>query len=148
MSKPTTFEKIAASVPQNATAGRVVSQRGEHYEPKIDHGDKPHSATPIATRRLGPGELDLTGRRFGRLVTIGRALKKIGQKTWVVRCVCGSYELRSTGAIKKQTERPEKRHGRPDDRCDACWHLEAMRLRYKERGGMSLEELAERSRGA
>jgi hypothetical protein len=41
------LEQIIASVPQNATAARVVSP-GEHYEPDIDYRGHWHSAVPPA----------------------------------------------------------------------------------------------------
>lgn len=145
MSRATTFEKIAASTPRNATAASVTS-RGTHYEPVVDlanhqHFDTPPATTPILSESIGTCG-DLIGRRFGRFTVIGLAAegppnpKK--KARWVVRCACGDYEYRKAKSIRNPAN--------SDDMCQKCRHVVDARRRYEREGGMSLAELAERSR--
>lgn len=47
------------------------------------------------------GEEDLTGVKFGRLVVLGKFIKRGGNRArWVVKCDCGRCEVRSRKAIK------------------------------------------------
>lgn len=62
------------------------------------HSDAPPRVQPwLNANRRNPAD-DLTGRTVGRLTVIGYAAEHSGK--WVVRCVCGLYELRSAKAVK------------------------------------------------
>jgi hypothetical protein len=92
-------------------AARVVGA-GTTFEFKVSDGAV-QSFLPLPTRLPLRAEtsqacfIDLTGRRFGRLTVVGISAEVVAR--WVVRCVCGSYGLRTARAIKKADE-------------DACCH--------------------------
>ena len=136
MSSPKSrLEQIIASVPQNATAARVVS-RGEHYEPDIDYRGCWHSAVPPAMVAIDTLHVEaralaarVIGKRFDRLIVIGFAAPIPGYRArWVVRCSCGEYELRSSRFFK--------RGGRnaAGDWCRQCDHLQNIRYEYDTLG--------------
>lgn len=94
----TKFERIATSVPQDATAARVTS-RGFQYTPDKQlprsHRDTPPPMGPIPD--LAPR---LIGVKFGRFTVIGWCATQGSKGNWVVRCVCGAYETRTTRAVR------------------------------------------------
>lgn len=79
-------------------------------------------------RPVTPGQEDLTGVRFGKMVCVGLAPVNGGQvASWVARCDCGVYELRKAKTIKKRW---------PLEACGNCgydFHLK--RLDFKNRRG-------------
>lgn len=104
--KPVEF--LPPLYPIDGTAARVVSQKGETWEPtlKLPPGYY-RSETPPKLRSLETkGGLDLRGQRFGKLVVIGlsdevpsgQSRKKYA--LWAVRCDCGFYEHRSARALR------------------------------------------------
>lgn len=117
------FDRIAASVPLNVTAATVVSS-GEHYEPKFTnqaHWKEPPPIRPFP--KHAPTSLpNFTGKQHGRLRVLGLHRHPDGNKNaglrWVVRCVCGRYELRSTKALKAERVTDDGQ----GDRCQACVH--------------------------
>lgn len=139
---------VLASTPLNATAGRVVSQNGEHYEPpqrKLNHY---HSETPLPIKpatsldgntlaALNP----LLGRRFGRLTVLGMLDKPPSNKgaSYVVRCVCGRYETRKRKALLSSKG---SIHG--EDRCSACWCVLEAKFYYSVDGARPLEDFTHR----
>lgn len=91
------YSRLATSVPVDAAAARAVSMRGEH-EPTIKIEDwHKHYDAPPKTFPTPSDVQERTGRKFGRLTVIGFLY---GQKKgtpgsrWLVRCVCGQYEVR------------------------------------------------------
>lgn len=65
-----------------------------------------HQEAPIPFTRNGRllellGHNNLTGKRRGRLVVQG--LAKYIPKRWVVRCDCGTYEVRTSKAIRNDS---------------------------------------------
>lgn len=43
---------------------------------------------------------DLTGKRFGRLLVVGRSKDMIAKRgRWIVRCDCGDFEARKNEAV-------------------------------------------------
>ena len=143
--KTADWDAIAASAPLDATAGRVVSQSGEHYDPEHQAGPQYFSSIappPMIPRHRLSGTVadewdDLVGRRKGRLTVIGLANVKvsIGGARWAVRCDCGRWERRRADAIK---------HHDPAnfDGCIACRNFDAKRRAYEQKGGRSLAEIA------
>lgn len=104
MIRTTDFDRIASSAPLNTTASVVRDSPGEHWTPKAKD-DRIHSDVPIPCVRLPDGAPDLTGRRAGRLVVIGyHSRRKSNGRMWVVRCQCGTYEVRKGSKLTE--ERP------------------------------------------
>jgi hypothetical protein len=120
------YERLAASTPQNATAGRVIA-KGEHYEPVVDfkghwHADSPPPMLPVFSKSM-------IGKTLGRLAVVGILAADFNPQQdarWVVRCACGDYETRTMTAIKT----PDN----SDDRCQVCRHLVKVAQDYKELG--------------
>ncbi len=122
----TDWDKLATSVPLNKLAAQVTSGSAETYEPKgiwskgavrSEDGPPPFEAKP-GDGPLPPGWL--TGRRFGRLLVLGRYTGGGGRNfkaSWVVRCSCGIYELRKAKTLKEG-----KNH-----ECNACRRVDELR---------------------
>jgi hypothetical protein len=97
--------------PINKTAALVLSSGVNYVSPKvIQNADR---QTPIETRPLPKGVINLTGLVVGRLTVIG--LSKESKGCWVVRCACGIFTLRRAKALKNA-----RNHW---DRCEECRHL-------------------------
>lgn len=121
---------VAPLYPSDKVAGRVAS-RGEHFE-WSPPAHNVHSAEPIphraptAAERIMPAFVDLTGLKSGRLTVIGIALDVTANGTrWVVRCVCGSYELRRAKYLKACAA-GEKR-GDDEAMCGSCAYTNKLR---------------------
>jgi hypothetical protein len=123
------FDRIAASAPLNATAARVTS-KGEHYESlkRITqlHWDAPPKMREVTATDLEQTSFtDLRGRQFGRLTVLGiLAREKTGStkpNVWVVKCVCGDYESRTGKAIRNPAN--------SDDCCQKCRQVAYLRRR-------------------
>jgi len=88
--------------PVDRVAARVVG-KCDSYEFKISDGAV-NSFLPLPTRPVGRAEtgqscfVDLAGTKLGRLTVIGISAEVAAR--WVVRCVCGTYGLRTARAIK------------------------------------------------
>ena len=89
-----------------------------------------------------PLSIDITGKRFGRLVAIGFSHKRGKAKYWECKCDCGKVKniylgnlrggkIRSCGCFKKEQiskqGRNNKIHGMREKRIYHCWR--AMRSR-------------------
>lgn len=99
--------------PVDITAAKVIS-RGTHYKPLGKfvgfHADLcPPLKSAYEMRQLDK-QHDLTRRKFGRFTVVG--MSRLVAARWVVRCVCGQYEMRSSRAAKN----PENQ----EDCCEAC----------------------------
>ncbi len=134
--KASPFEKIAASIPQSATAARVVS-RGVHYEPTLKHdgnfvtGDLPlPMKTPTNPEAIRVAQ-ELVGKTFGRLTVKGLAEGKSNPARWVVRCSCGRWEHRKAKTLRGDPERLACSH------CDKTKEYAKM---YRQQGGKSVED--------
>lgn len=118
--------KISHHTPVNRLAAKVI-RKGIEYTP-----DKKivqvHSDVPLPTISPSYNEIDLSGKRFGRFVVIGKFKPKEGNKNgkarWVVRCACGRYETRSSKAINNP-------HNSADC-CDECRQLEFLKRRDRD----------------
>lgn len=105
-------------IPVDRVAARVVG-KGFQYEPAT-RGSASDSETPIPVAKKlpraltqNPGFVNLTGNRIGRLTVVG--VSEARYSTWVCRCDCGRYCLRSAAAIKNESN--------SQDRCSHCRHL-------------------------
>ena len=81
---------------------------------------QPPLTTIIESDRRNPSFTDLTGSRFGRFTVVGLARGFKGR--WVVRCVCGKYEMRRQKAIINK-----ENYG---DCCQICRHLQFLKSRH------------------
>jgi hypothetical protein len=115
------INSILSSNPIDKTAAKVIGT-GNHFEPKI----KPHSheyvhsdiplpiksplAMSISQFKNNNQFVDLTGAKIGWLTVVGASPEYHGR--WVVRCVCGAYEIRTAKAIKNKKN--------DEDRCIVC----------------------------
>lgn len=131
------FERIITSVPQNATAARVMG-RGTHYEPVVEMSSHEHWDLPPPMKAFSS---DLVGRKFGRLTVLGLSVDQNPKKNarWVVRCVCGHYEIRKAKAIRNPAN--------TDDCCQNCAHLRKVKSRYARLGSKSVEEFSAQKEG-
>lgn len=118
------MKDIHARVPVNKTAALVVA-KGTHFEGSQSETTQ-DSDLPLPIRRpsrcelLNPRFTDLTGTKVGEFVVLG--LSASFNKRWVVRCLCGKYSLRTTGAIRYP--------GNPKTMaCDNCNQLYRFRRR-------------------
>ena len=106
-----------ARTPVDKTAANVI-KGGVYYTPDKRIANV-HSPTPLPTRSMwftekrNPEFVNLTGTKFGQMTVIG--ISADHKKVWVVRCVCGKYETRSSKAIKNPNNQ--------DDCCQWCRHL-------------------------
>ncbi|OAI30018.1 hypothetical protein A1351_23130 [Methylosinus sp. R-45379] len=117
------FDRLAASAPINRGAAMATHGRGVNFEPKLGRARETWD-TPPAMRPLPPDMPNFMGRSFGRLRVIGLACERgTGGKyaRWVVRCVCGRYEMRRSRAVGGP-------HA-PLDSCSYCHYLDELRFR-------------------
>lgn len=106
------LESLAPLYPVDRVATRVIG-RGEQPPAIRPQSTRAHSDVPFPfhtpdSRQLNdPMFTDLTGRKFGRLTVLGiaelRTKGTAGKRgiNWVVRCVCGNYEMRKSKYIKQ-----------------------------------------------
>lgn len=112
--------------PIDAVASRVVS-RGESFEYKTLNSTH-DSSVPLPIKQpskamLGsPTFINLTGTKFGRLTVLGLSAEVDAR--WVCRCVCGTYTLRMSKAIKAKAA---------DASCCQCYLLGVSKRKDFER---------------
>jgi hypothetical protein len=101
----TDWSAIITSSPLNKDAAIARDGHGESFEPagmKLKPDFKRHDAPFKMKPYTGCGQ-DFTGQKIGRLTVIGCAdmpSKDHGAR-WVVRCICGYYEIRRSGTLSK-----------------------------------------------
>ncbi len=125
--KSADWDTVAPLQPLDRVAGQV-SSKGEHFEanilPTTVISDVPiPTRNPTVEERKDPGFRDLAGVRMGRLTVKGIAkdIKSNNRgQAWVVRCVCGNYEIRRTPAIKQFIQGRAKSDDEPC--CSWCVH--------------------------
>jgi len=127
------MDAVAPLYPSDKVAGRVAA-RGEHFEwsppsTSVHSSDPiPHRA-PTAAERAMPEFVDLTGIKSGRLSVLGMAVDVSANGTrWVVRCVCGAYELRRTRYIKACAA--GEKTGNNEPMCESCSYTKKLRQGY------------------
>ncbi|MGE0590903.1 MAG: hypothetical protein AB7G23_02985 [Vicinamibacterales bacterium] len=107
--------------PVDATAARVVGPGEVYQSRKIGNGvdsDVPLPTRPIhASERGQKAFVDLTGRRQGLLVVIGKSPL---EGRWVARCACGMYTIRRSKALTNPANREI-------DRCERCRQVAFLR---------------------
>ncbi|MBX4889795.1 hypothetical protein [Rhizobium bangladeshense] len=127
---------VAPLLPSDKVAGRVAA-KGEHFEwcppsTTVHSSDPiPHRA-PTAAERVMPEFVDLTGIKSGRLTVLGMAVEVSANGTrWVVRCVCGSYELRRTRYLKACAA--GHKTGNDEPMCGSCAYTKKLRQGFHNR---------------
>lgn len=99
------MREIDPNLPVDRIAARVVSKVSDIGR-SFRNTDTITSMSPLPTMQWPYAKSDdLTGRKCGRFTVIGYALwrPKTHQKNnvrWVVRCVCGRYQMLTTKAVK------------------------------------------------
>jgi hypothetical protein len=129
-------EIVFTSDPINITAMKVMLP-GETGPRKIAnkslHTEECPLLRTIPRNNRNKEFIDLTGRKYGKLIVVGLFNDKkyinenLGFRTcarslWVVRCICGWYETRTTKSIKK---------AHPESCCFQC-DFEVRGLRNKD----------------
>lgn len=111
---------VAISEPVNIQAARVTRFKNEYFNKENNDKSKLNSygCPPIRSisshQRINPEFIDFTGIKKGRITVIGlfAGYQKVllnnepkfinnGVNRWVVRCLCGRYELRRTKSLKR-----------------------------------------------
>ena len=128
-----TFDKILASRPVNKQAARALGG-GVVYEPTFK-GDVRVFDNPLPLRPVLPGQPNLAGKKFGKFTCLG--LARDYKKNWLVRCVCGKYELRTARAISN-----------PDNFEDSCVYCRKTDYLMKEDAYRRLGKVADAMRYA
>lgn len=133
MPRVTLWEKLPATTPLNKTAAKVVSQRGDHYNPDVNYSGHWHADAPPRMRKIparSKAAAKMIGHRTGRLKVVGLYAGKTSK--WVVRCSCGDYELRTARALRNPHNK--------NDKCQNCHHLGRVKHRYFKQGSRPLED--------
>lgn len=107
------MEEIAKRRPVDRTAA-LVTQPGPRGLDSAKRIACVFSPTPLPTRPVPRGAVNLTGQRCGQLTVIG--LARDIRHLWVCRCVCGYYVTRKAKAIKNT-------RNQDIDRCERCREL-------------------------
>lgn len=92
------IDRTSAMMFAKGVASPVVTIACDHWE-----------ICPPLKKQVRYGD-DLTGRRQGRMVVVGMYRDRKGR--WVVRCDCGSFEIRTAKAICNA--------GNNSDKCVKC----------------------------
>ena len=110
--KTTDFDALATSAPVNRDAAVARDGSGDNYEPKVTQPARLHWDAPPRLMPLPKEAENLAGRKMGRLTVIGYfgSHHKDRGSRWVVRCLCGGYEVRTSKAIRN-----------PANKLDCCW---------------------------
>lgn len=98
------FNRIVTSSPVNRQAALSMSKGVAPPPERVPDWHVHLKAPPLMMRvpvRWRGGDImeDLTGQQFGDLVVKG-LLQDLRHRRWVVRCVCGDYEVRRSSALK------------------------------------------------
>lgn len=131
--RTTNFDAIAASAPLNRQASVVRDGSGDLYDPALPDGTEHWKAPPLPEAVMPPDTVDLSGRKVGRCTVVRYHRPHPTQKSvgaqWLIRCVCGDYELMSGRAIKAS-----KASNHVCRSCNAFVH--ALHQRQNERRGV------------
>lgn len=132
------MEKIGASKPVNKIAALVTS-KGYTFEPERQTRPNglPFWEHKPETNKVPANCPNLTGQRKGRFTVVGyyKSTKRAkgSPSTWVVRCDCGMYEVRSGSALRNPMN--------DKDRCYDCQKLyQLQRNEEYRRLGFNLDE--------
>ncbi len=118
------------STPADIVAARVVWFTGTRYSPTNKTFACVHSSTPLPTRDLPRGTVDLRGIHFGRFTVVGlssqlRPSNSSRGAAWVVRCNCGNFAHRTAKAIRNPNN--------STDSCEECRRRDAEARRFAQK---------------
>lgn len=120
---PSQWMRLVNSEPVDNTA-RLIAIPSENYRMQPDEIGRKKSKNPLPTRKCDPWLVDHTGKVIDRLRVVGLSADRTNVR-WVVRCVCGFYQLRRARVIAKPTKK--------EMMCDECRRLEELKAgRYKD----------------
>lgn len=96
------LERIRASSPVNAQAARSAFAGGDGYELPTNAHERRWCAPPPTRAYDDCNAPDMTGTTVGRLEVVGYygSTTSRNRGLWVVRCRCGSYEVRRTKTLR------------------------------------------------
>ena len=125
MSKPairtTDFDALASSAPMNSDAAKAYNMSGTsdiayNVPAHVDHWDAPPKVKPAPL-----GKTDRSGKRRGDLTVVGYLGSGRRGARWLVKCLCGQYESRTSKAVDN-----------PENNADCC--LRCRKIRGTKRG--------------
>lgn len=120
------------TIPRDSVAKKVVYDSGDLYDPKVKCNTYLYSTLPLPFHRFNslpekvrkdPNFKDFTSKRFGRFTVLGVFICGTYNK-WVLRCSCGSYEIRTATALNKTQDQTDK------TMCQSC--LDTQRIKNKD----------------
>lgn len=116
------FDAVAASAPLDATAAAVRDGSGDVWEAKSATGALHFKAPPKPRGSMPSNMANLTGHVFDRITVIRfHEMTGAGRAMWLVRCVCGDYEIRRAESLRKSEGKPAC--------CGLCLRLDLLRAR-------------------
>lgn len=126
---------IATSKPIDKRSAVIISD-GENYNHfQYIKGKKITSSIPIPFSRPNKNKIcvNFTDEKIGKLVVLGiyRGHDFKLKKYWVVKCVCGKYELRTADELKKADNR---------DACQQCKYNDGIRKRLSNDSRKVIED--------
>lgn len=117
-------------LPINTQAAMAISPQGTDEIEVPQRLWRPHWPNPPKARRVpdDPNLRPCLGAQFGRMRITGLSYirNKKKQLRWIARCVCGTYELRSTKEVKTAKE---------DDCCCRCAYTKELQTRSSSGSG-------------
>ena len=99
------FDFKTHNIPANNTA-RLVILEGVNYEIEKKDVNLFHSEIPsyeiqnLEKFKTNPEFIDFTGKRHGTFTVIGLTVKIKSSGSWLCRCDCGQYEIRTSKCLK------------------------------------------------
>lgn len=129
------MKEIDPYLPINKTAKNVVSKSHEHG-PDYFRNSYISSMSPLPIIEYnGNIKNDLTGLKKGKLTVIGKypkgksnGSKKLRKTRWVVKCICGRYEVKTSKSLKKESTQ----HHEPNNHmCHVCAYNDHSKRREK-----------------
>lgn len=126
----------AHPTPIDDVARRVVY--GKMVHDPFQHNDEtaPFSEDPLPVIHVSPEQQDLRGNKYGSFTVFGLySRKRRGdnrngkargyQSRWVVRCICGNYEVRNQRTLL----RPKKLD---DLKCRQCLYIDGLQRKHQK----------------
>lgn len=127
--RTTNFDAVAAASPLNREASTIRDGSGDLWDDEAK-GQSHWKAPPEPTHKLAKGAPDYTGLRMGRLVVVrfhGLSGKSTPRPVWLVRCVCGDYEVRRAESIGKWLA--QEVHPFEEPSCEVCRRVQVLQRR-------------------
>lgn len=128
--KTTNYEAVSTAAPINRDAAVARDGSGEAPPEWIPPPDCAHWKAPPKTFPVPENAQNRIGEKHGDLTVVGYYGSGKSGSRWLVRCHCGSYEIRTAKALRPKEHR---------DQCQACNHaLQARAHEHWRRTGRRL----------